>query len=280
MSKEEVKMMTKSAEQTLAESLRGTPLSSWEEGKRFLAMSDRTIYIFEPTELMSSPAGEDITGRILTFKGVDSYINPDLKEECVIIFSDGSNTFRYRTKKPTSQALKEIESNKIPLLSDLDLIDAWKEQILGRTMWTKSNLWYDSNGNRQSGLKYAKVTIADVLPSTGDFPMNVKITGQNGEEAYIRMNYTSDAHDSRNFASDFFLTDPKGKYQHISDENWKLIQMGKIGPGMTKEECKLSIGNPDEVRSGHNRSQTLDIWQYNDGTYLMFEDGLLTNFRQ
>ena len=78
----------------------------------------------------------------------------------------------------------------------------------------------------------------------------------------------------------FLLADPKGKYPHISNENWALIQQGKVGTGMTKEECKLSIGNPDDLQSGHSRSQTMDIWQYNDGTFLMFEDGLLTRFRQ
>ena len=49
---------------------------------------------------------------------------------------------------------------------------------------------------------------------------------------------------------------------------------------MTKDECRLSLGNPDELQSGHNTSQTLDIWQYSDGTYLFFSDGILTNFRQ
>ncbi len=96
----------------------------------------------------------------------------------------------------------------------------------------------------------------------------------------MNMYYTSDTYGSRNFASIFYFSDPKAKYPNITDENWTLIQHGKVGIGMTKEECKLSIGNPDELQSGHSRSQTMDIWQYNDGTFLMFEDGLLTRFRQ
>ncbi|MDE6478816.1 MAG: hypothetical protein K2L45_00990 [Muribaculaceae bacterium] len=280
MNKEEVKMMTKSAEQKFAESLQGTPLASWERGKRFLAMSDRTLYIFEPTGMNADPNGANLMGKILTYEGLDSQLMPDLKDECVILFSDGTTTYRYRTKKSTTEAKKDIDSSRLPLLSDLDLVERWKEKLNGTTLWTKSNLWYDKNGLRLPGLKFAKVKITDVLPTTGDFPMNVKITGSDGEDAYLYMNYTSDKHDSRNFAAEFYLADPKKKYPHITDENWALIQKGTVGLGMTKEECKLAIGNPDEVRSGHDRSQTMDMWQYNDGTFLMFQDGLLTRYRQ
>lgn len=273
-------MMEKSPEQKLAESVQGTPLSAWEQGKRFMAMSERTVYIFDPAGLNQQEMSQSFIGTPLTFVGLDSRMNPDLREECVILFTDGIRTLRYSPGKSTEEALKEIDSSKLPLISDLALIDEWKERLKGKTLWTRSNLWYDSTGYRLAGLKFAKVKIEDVIPSTGDFPMKIKITGPEGEEAYLQMNYTSDHHDTRNFAALFFLSDPKEKYPQISDEHWALIQRSKVGEGMTKEECRLSIGNPDEVRSGHNRSQTMDIWQYSDGTYLMFTDGLLTSFRQ
>ncbi|MDE7410190.1 MAG: hypothetical protein K2N09_09235 [Muribaculaceae bacterium] len=280
MTKEDIKLMSKSPEQEFSESIQGIPLSAWEKGKRFMALSDRTLYIFEPSGLNATHDNESLKGKTLTFIGLDSHINPDLREECVILFSDGKRTLRYRTGKSTEEAIRGIDSSKIPLISDLALIEQWKEKICGKTFWTRSNLWYDANGDRLPGLKYAKIKVEEVMPATGDFPINVAISGPDGKIGYLHMNYTSDTHDSRNFAAIFFLNDPKNKYPHVTDENWSLIQQGKVGNGMTKEECKLSIGNPDEVRSGHNRSQTMDIWQYSDGTYLMFTDGLLTNFRQ
>ncbi len=280
MTKEDVRLMEKTPEQKFAESVQGSPLSSWQKGKPFLAMSDRTVYIFEPIGQDPYSSDQSLKGKTLKFEGLDSHVNPDLQEECLILFSDGNRTFRYKTGKPTEVALKEIDSSRLPLISDIELIDAWKNKIIGKTLWTKSNLWYDSAGDRKSGLKFAKVTIEDVCPATGDFPIMVKIAGENGESGFMQMNYTSDLHDSRNFAAIFFLTDPKTKYPNISAENWALIQRGKVGEGMTKEACKLSISNPDEVRAGHNRCQTMDIWQYSDGTYLMFTDELLTKFRQ
>ena len=280
MTKEDVRLMEKSAEQKFAESIQGTPLSEWEKGKKFMATSDRTIYVFEPLGIDMAQSGTGMKGNILTFAGITSHVNPDLNEECVILFTDGRRQLRYRTGKPTATASKEIDSSKLPLISDLDLIDKWKAQTADREFWTKSNLWYDSNGDRISGLKFAKVKVEDIMPSASDFPMKVKVTDASGREAYLQMNYTSDLHDSRNFAAIFYMSDPRKRFPNISDENWALIQQGKVGEGMTKEECKLAIGNPDEVRAGHNRSQTMDIWQYSDGTYLMFTDGLLTNYRQ
>ena len=280
MTKEDVKMMEKSPEQKFAESIQGIPLSEWNKGKQFLAMSDRTLYIFEPTGADADTPGLSLKGCVLTYTGLDSMLTPDLREECVVLFSDGDQTFRYRTGKDTSTALKDIDSGKLPLLADLALIHQWKEKLMGSTLWTRSNLWYDESGDRIPGLKFAKVIAKDVEPTSGDFPIRIRISSPDGKEGYLHMNYTSDTHDSRNFAAIFFLTDPKTKYPHIPDEHWLLIQHGRVGEGMTKEECKLSIGNPDEVNSGHNRSQTMDIWQYSDGTYLMFTDGLLTNFRQ
>lgn len=280
MTKEDTKLMEKSPEQKFSESIQGTPLSDWKQGKEFMAMSDRTMYIFEPAGMDASSTDIPMKGRILTYRGTDSHLNPDLKEECVIVFSDGDRLLRYRTGKPTATAMKETDSSKLPLISDMSLIEEWKQKTLGSTFWTKSNLWYDENGNRIKGLKFAKVRIKDVLPSTGDFPISVRITDENGLDGYLQMNYTSDLHDSRNFAAIFYLSDPKKKYPHISDEHWDLIKQGKVAEGMTKEECKLSIGNPDEVRSGHNRSQTMDIWQYANGTYLIFTDGLLNEYRQ
>lgn len=278
MSKDDMKLLVKTDEQNLASSISGTPLSQWKPEKEFIATSDRSLYVFEPSD-MGSEQG-DIKGDTLRFSGIENVKTPDLKEECVILFVNGNRPLRYRTGKTEAEAMAEIYSSKLPLLSDIELIDRWREKITGMTLWTRSNLWYDTNGNRTGGLKFEKVTVEDVLPTTGDFPMKVKIKDGNGKEAYMNMNYTSDLADSRDFAALFYLDDPKKKYPQISDEIWNLIKQSRIGLGMTKEECRLSLGNPDELDAGHNTSHTMDIWQYTNGTYLIFSDGILTRFRQ
>ena len=58
-----------------------------------------------------------------------------------------------------------------------------------------------------------------------------------------------------------------------------LLVLRDDGLGMTKEECKLSLGNPTDVNSGHDWNSTIDFWQYPNGSYLRFQDGLLVSFR-
>ena len=49
---------------------------------------------------------------------------------------------------------------------------------------------------------------------------------------------------------------------------------------MTKEECRLSLGRPNEVKRIPTYEGLKEQWFYNTGAYLFFEDGLLTSFRQ
>lgn len=49
---------------------------------------------------------------------------------------------------------------------------------------------------------------------------------------------------------------------------------------MTKTEARLALGNPKDVSQGHNSALLYELWQYPDGSYLMFEDGLLLRFKQ
>ena len=51
----------------------------------------------------------------------------------------------------------------------------------------------------------------------------------------------------------------------MDDAVWEMICAGKVREGMTKEECRLSLGNPDDVDSGHDWNSTLDIWRYENG---------------
>lgn len=39
-------------------------------------------------------------------------------------------------------------------------------------------------------------------------------------------------------------------------------------------------GESPEVTSGQDWNSILDIWEYPDGTFLSFKDGLLVNFRR
>ena len=92
---------------------------------------------------------------------------------------------------------------------------------------------------------------------------------------YLRASY-------RSGTRTYYLRDNNGTpgFSNTTNQTRDWIENGQIRNGMTKEECRLSLGSPKEVNKGHNYSSTLELWQYTDGVYLQFQDGLLVNFRQ
>lgn len=65
------------------------------------------------------------------------------------------------------------------------------------------------------------------------------------------------------------------QYKEIQDDAWEQITLGKVKTGMTKAECKLSLGNPNEVKKIPTYSGLREQWIYNSGAYLFFVDDLL-----
>ena len=84
----------------------------------------------------------------------------------------------------------------------------------------------------------------------------------------------------RTFPTLFSFDDPRKKYPDISPENWERIINGRVEAGMTREECRLALGSPKEVDRAANNSYLREIWLYENGIYLVFEDGLLKIYRR
>lgn len=111
------------------------------------------------------------------------------------------------------------------------------------------------------------------------FVLSLDITDENSSPAVMYMNIANSGLESRTFPDLFSISDPKLRYPSIRPEVWTLITKGRVATGMTKDECKLALGNPSDVNSGHDWNQTLDLWRYDNGAWLQFQDGLLTSFR-
>lgn len=65
------------------------------------------------------------------------------------------------------------------------------------------------------------------------------------------------------------------KYPDITEEHWETISKRELKDGMSAEECRLSIGNPIEIRL--KKDTRFETWFYNDRT-LEFENGTLQRF--
>lgn len=279
LTKEDRKVLMPSAEEEFFKPVSGKPLEEWERGKIFIAADNKALLIFEQEGLPTDHDKFNIGGKQLAYEGIESKLAPDGSYNAVILFNCEGETLRFDTGKNLNEAPKMIFSDKIPMLIDEDMVQSARALLSGKKLWIRSPLWYDEEGNRISGLKYVPVTILGVESGTIAFPLKVRFKDQSGKEAWAMMNFGNSGKESRSFANLFYLSDLKDRYPQISDDVWQLINAGKVRTGMTKEECKLSLGNPTEVDSGHDYTQTLDLWHYSDGAVLWFEDGFLTRYR-
>lgn len=280
LSKEDKKNLQPTAEEEFFRPVAPQPLADWKPGKKFIAADDRTALIFDQEGMPVDPMQTRMKGKILTFEGTGSRLAPDGGQNAIINFSDGVNTYKYNTAKHVDDAMQQVTSGNIPMLIDSDMIESARSLLVGKKLWTRSPLWYDASGDRITGLKFVPVTVTEVIPGTIAFPLKVAFTDETGKKAWALLNFGNSGTESRSFANVFSLSDIRQRYPQIEDEVWALICRGKVRAGMTKEECKLSLGNPSEVDQGHDYAQTLDLWHFPDGAVLWFEDGFLTRFRQ
>lgn len=277
LSKSERKQLEASPEERFMEGVKAPMLSEWREGKKFLVSDNRAALVFDPYSM--SDGQEELGGKIIEYAGVTLKTTPGGADEAVVVFKNGSGSLQYSTGKNPNDAATSISSMDVPMLIDLELVDKVKDLLVGRKVWTRSQLWYDRNENKIDGRKFVPVEIVDVNPGTMVFPLKVDITDENGKPAMMYMNAGTAGIESRTFQNLFSLTDPKDRYPSIHEDVWELIQKGQVRLGMTKEECKLALGNPSDVNSGHDWNSTIDFWQYPNGSYLRFQDGLLVAFR-
>lgn len=295
LSREDRRSLAPSEEDLLLKDVSSAPLGEWKPGKRFMVSADKGIMIFEQAGLPVSASCGPFAGTILRFEGWDNRKALDGSEELLIIFYSDSTRYVYNTHRKPAEALEKITSANIPMMIDLDRVAGIESKLMGKRIWTVSSLWYDDKGERKVGRKFVPVVVKGVQPGDSVFPVricfapdNLSLSGadrsggrfENSSGTWsMLMNYGGDESGSRPFKTLFSLSDPRSKHKSISDEVWEKICCGLVMPGMTKEECRLSLGSPADTDTGHNYSTLLDIWRYADGRVLRFADGVLVDVR-
>lgn len=283
MSRADQKNLHPSAEQQLIDTVRPKTLNQWQPGKLFYITDNRASMVYDFFNSDGSRSQIDsIAGLIIAYEGINSEFSPAGEDVGVIVFRkiNRDNTLSqqritYNTNQPVS-SINSIIWRDLPLLVDLEMIDQYRELLIGRKLWTRTDLWYGADGLPIRGAKFVPVTISDIVVGDSAFPLKI-IFNDGNITAAMPMNMTGrdSGFESRTFQSLFSLIDPKSKYPDISPEVWELICHGRVKEGMTKLECKLALGAPMEVISGHDWNNLIDIWQYSNGTFLRFQDGLL-----
>lgn len=263
-----------SAEQQLASTFSTEPFANWHIGKRFYVASPKISLAFQ------APAGTAMPslGDTIRMSGISENVGLTGDALVDIVFD---STYVYRTNTPFEE-LKNRDYLEVPFTIDLDLVDKVANTLKGRRLYVRTPLWFTLDGEAYAGRKFVEVEINDVLPANEVYPLKVVFNDDKGEKHTLFMTAAlgSSRFVSRDFASLFSFGNPKENYPAITEQMWQNIVNTRPAVGMTKPEASLAIGTPQSIDRGHNQSSAYERWNYTDGRYLIFEDGLLVQFNR
>ena len=249
----------------------------WETGKRFYVTDNNIKYIFTPSQQLSVDTLQ-LQGKEIAYDGYTISMSIDGRPVVNTYFKYGTTSLQYNTNRTMDDITGYADRFEVPFLVDMDEVTRLRDVLKGRSLFIKTSIWYDAAGKMTWGRKYVNVTITDVLPGDKVFPYKVEFQ-DSGRTAYVFMSYR-DNYLHRSFNDLFSTTDIRERYPLITDENWQRIINGQVALNMTREECRLSIGAPNNLEKVPTYNGVREYWYYANGAYLIFdEEGLLTTFR-
>lgn len=253
---------------------------AWHQGKLFRVVDNQARLLFARSQDFDIDTVQ-LAGHTLSFQGYDTGDIYDNRNTVNLIFNDtdGGKTYVYRTGK----TIDEFSSSfSIPMLVDMDMVNHIARQVAGNDYYIRTPIWYDRHSEQmRDGRHFIKVHIDSVLPGNAVMPLRVLFTTiDNNERAMVWVSDNVSTMRGRDFDALFDAVDPHSFYATISDDNWERITRAQVVEGMTKEECRLALGNPKHINEIAEQSGLLEYWYYDGGAYLFFVNGLLQRFRK
>lgn len=252
------------------------PFAEWHPGKRFYITDNKVSLMLGST---GASAG-DLAGDTVTLKNISSATSVTGEEVTDITFTTSAGTdITYRAGY-SPEKLRENGIVEIPFMIEESLIWDVTARLKGNTYYIITTAWYDEDGNARNGRKFVPVKVEDVVFGNSFYPARLLMTDENGKPFSLYLSLGKDLKAPRKFSNIFSLTDPRLHYPLITDDNWKLIINGRVALDMTRDEARLALGAPANIDRRPGYSFMREIWTYENGIFLIFEDGLLKSFRQ
>lgn len=247
------------------------PFERWVPGKEFLVADSKIRLLFGTT----LPAGRDLKDRILVYLGHRDGIDFAGQPVTTLMLADTlfpADTLEYRVPASTKVEL--------PFTIDLDVVSQARQRLEGHTFYLLTRNRRDSLDNIVTGRRYVPVTVDRVMPGTDLNPVKVALTDDQGARFYMFMPAGTAQGSPRRFGAVLSVADPRSRYPQITDEVWERIINGQVAAGMTRDECRLALGKPANLERIPGQSYLYERWTFDNGIYLIFEDGILTQFRR
>lgn len=264
-----------SLEDTFLSRVANEPLRAWTPGKPFRVTDARIARVFG----LDDQGGDSLAGRVIRFeKAVESPGVTGAGVTDLVFASPGGASLTYRLNRPL-ESLKADNTLSVPFTIQTDMVSRADSVLRGQRVYTLTGVWRDDADSPVKGLKFIPVTIDSVTAGNSLFPLKVSFTALSGQSGRLFI-YPGGRDDApRTFSSVFSFADQRRRYPAISDAYWDNIVHSRVEPGMTTEECRLALGAPDDVTRGATQSYLREVWTYDNGRYLLFEDGVLKMMR-
>ncbi len=266
------------AESSFAMPIASERPSQWTAGKQWTVVDNKISIIFTaPSERTDALAGHKLSladvRTIPTVTGEDGV-------QLDFVSDDGR-----RLSYVPGVSAKEFQSRAqldVPFAVECSAVSTADSLLRGRSLYINTPHWNSADGlTSVRGLRLVSVNIDSVVPGSSVHPLRVVFNCPQMAGAYsVPMTYGSQASATRNFESLFTFTDPRTKYPRIADATWDLIIHSNVAAGMSRDECRLALGTPASIVRGATNEAQVERWTYDDGIFLIFEDGVLTRFRR
>ena len=262
------------AEQQYLSDITGESPRLWQPGKQFHVTDDRIGIIFNPG------APELKAGDIISFKDMHQVVSLTGDPIVEIVFSDSQSREMIYRMDTSEGAIKQLSNIDIPFAVEHTIIDSVKSRMQDKTFYILTPVWYDLKEQSFTGRKFVPVKVIEVQPGNSVYPVKLKLSDENSNPFFMFMSVGANAKAPRGFHKLFSLTDPRLKYPLIKDNVWQNIINNRIAIDMTLDECRLALGAPSKVIRRADQSTLYEIWTYENGIYLLFRDGILSEYRR
>lgn len=266
-------------EETYFDSVTAMPFSSWKPGKKFY-VTDQKIRLLFGTTLAPST---DLTGSVISYAGARESRSITGAPVTDLLFTSPlipADTLAYRITATPAELNRKNFRPEIPFTIELHIIDKARELLQGKRFYIMTRNWRTADDRITPGPRFVAVTIDSVTTGTDVNPIRISFTTDDGRRSWLLLASGDSSASPRTFASMFSFTDPRKRYPAVTDDNWALIREGRVTAGMTREEVRLALGKPASVDRAPGYNYLHEMWTYENGIYLIFEDGLLTSFRR
>lgn len=268
-------------ETELLASVAPAPVSTWHRGKEFYVADNKIALIFTSSAGGTESALTDsLAGSIIRLESLSSVKGITGVDEAVITFTDVHGKRLVYRPGIALDTFVDLQQYTVPFTVEMSVVEAVDSLLRGNTYYYLQSRRLDANGAELFGPRYQPVTITRIVPGTENQPLRVYFRDVDGNEHYTPMTVGQSRTATRNFNTLFAMSNPRQRYRDITDKIWELIVNSKVQLGMTTQECLLALGAPTQHLRLPSTGGMVERWNYDNGTFLYFEDGHLARYRR